>query len=633
VFNLLQQGFIGRFWGTSGAMTPSARWQQAMLALGVRWRALLRRLERRHLRNNELALVVLGGMVGVAVGLGVALVHQIMQWMHQVNYALPPERLLSEGVDLQAWRVLLVPPAGGLAVGAATVLIRRWRSREIVDAVEANALYGGKMSLIDSLNLTLLTLLSGGFGASVGLEAAYTQLGSGSASQLGQTLRLRRNDMRTLVGCGAAAAIAAAFNAPLAGAFYAFELVIGSYSASVLAPVTVAALAGTFAERSVAGAQPLFLIAEEIRVGSWDYVLCSILGLGAGGLGIITMLGVTWIERAFRRPGMPVWFRPALGGVGVGLIAFVWPQVLGSGHGAIQEVIANNPAPMVLVLLIVAKALASALSVGSGFRGGLFSSSLFLGSLFGSFFGGAVMELLPTLDIDPLAYTLVGMGSVAAAIVGAPVTMILLILELTANFYVAVAVTVGVIVASIIVRSTFGYSFATWRFHLRGVPIRSAADIGWIRDLTVGKLMREDVHVAAEDLPLAEFRRLFPLGATKRVFLTDKDGHYAGIVVTSDAHNPDLDERLPTLRTHDIRHAETQFLLPHQNVREALDRFLSAELEALPVLASTTDHRIVGFMTEAYALRRYNQELERARADDVMASTLFGPAVRTRTAE
>jgi CIC family chloride channel protein len=211
--------------------------------------------------------------------------------------------------------------------------------------------------------------------------------------------------------------------------------------------------------------------------------------------------------------------------------------------------------------------------------------------------------------------------------------MILLILEMTANFYVAVAVMVGVIVASIIVRLTFGYSFATWRFHLRGVPIRGAADIGWIRDLTVGKLMREDVHVAAEDLPLAEFRRRFPLVGPKRVFLTDKDGYYAGIVLASDAHNPDLDERLEELRAHDIRQGETQFLLPHQNVRAALDRFMNAEIEALPVLASATDHRIVGFMTEAYALRRYNQELERARAEDLVASTLFGPSTRGRVAD
>jgi len=600
-------------------------WRETAFLLRVRWRALLRGLDRRHLRSNEIALTVLSALVGMAVGFGVALVRQVMQWMHVVAYGMSPYHLLSEGIGLTWWRVLLVPVIGGVVVGVATVIIRRWRPREVVDAIEANALYGGKMSLIDSANLTLLTLLSGGLGASVGMEAAYTQLGAGFASNVGELMRTRRNDLRTLVGGGAAAAIAAAFNAPLAGAFYAFELVIGSYSPAVLAPVTAAALAGTFATRWAVGSQPIFYISDAITVHGWDYAWFVLLGIGAAGLGIVTMLGVTWIERGFRRQSIPLWARPAIGGAVVGLIAFFWPQVLGSGHGAIESVIGRNFPPLALLLLIPAKAIASAVSVGSGFRGGLFSSSLFLGSLFGSVAGGLVALLLPGMAIDQLAYTLVGMGSVAAAIVGAPVTMILLILEMTANFYVAIGVTVGVVIASVIVRSTFGYSFATWRFHLRGVPIRGAFDVGWIRDLTVRKLMRRDVHLISENLPLADLRQQFPLGGAKRVFLTDANGDYAGMVMTPDAHNPDLDERLPNLRAADLRQGENQFLLPHQNVRAALDRFVETELEALPVLASATDRKVIGFLTEAYALRRYNHALERARGDDLTYGSLFGP--------
>jgi chloride channel protein, CIC family len=609
----------------AAAVRPSRGWHDARFLVRVRWRALLRGLERRHLRSNEIALTLFGGVLGAAVGIGVVVVHQLSQWLHEMLFKVPPDRLLSEGVGLSWWRVLVVPCVGGLVVGVATLVIRRLRPREVVDAIEANALYGGKMSLIDSANLTLLTLLSGGFGASVGLEAAYTQLGAGFASNVGEVLRLRRHDMRTLVGCGAAAAIAAAFNAPLAGAFYAFELVIGAYSAPVLAPVTAAALAGTFTARQMGGSQPIFFVSESISIGGWDYPLFGLLGVAAAGIGILTMLCVTWIERGFRRNAVPVWLRPVIGGIGVGLVAFFWPEVLGSGHGGIEMVIANNFAPLALILLVPAKALASAFSVGSGFRGGLFSSSLFLGSIFGAASGAFLALVLPGLGIDRLAYTVVGMGTMAAAIIGAPVTMILLTLEMTANFYVTVGVTVGVIVASMIVRSTFGYSFATWRFHLRGVPIRGAQDVGWIRDLTVRKMMRRDIHTVSENLPLAELRAQFPLGGTNRVFLLDAKGDYAGMVVTADAHNPDLDERLANLRAADLRQAETQFLLPHQNVRAALDRFVSAEVEALPVLASATDRKAIGFVTEAYALRRYNQELEQARGDEFADPTLFGP--------
>jgi CIC family chloride channel protein len=604
---------------------PVRNWRDTRFLLKVRWRALLRGLERRHLRSNEIALTVFATILGVPIGIGVVIVHQMSLWLHQMLFEVERGKLLSEGIGVAWWRVLIVPVVGGLVVGVITLIIRRFRPREVVDAIEANALYGGKMSLIDSANLVFVTLLSGGFGASVGLEAAYTQMGAGFASNVAEMLRLRRQDMRTLVGCGASAAIAAAFNAPLAGAFYAFELVIGAYSAPVLAPVTAAALSATFTERLLGRAQPIFFVSEAIKIGGWDYLLFGLLGVVAAGIGILTMLCVTWIERGFRQNAIPVWARPVLGGVALGLIAFFWPQVLGSGHGGIEMVISNNFAPLALILLVPAKALASAFSVGSGFRGGLFSSSLFLGSIFGAAAGAFLSVVLPGLGIDPLAYTIVGMGTMAAAIVGAPVTMVLLALEMTANFYVTVGVTVGVIVASMIVRSTFGYSFATWRFHMRGVSIRGPQDVGWIRDLTVRKLMRRDIHTVSENLPLAEFRRQFPLGGSNRVFLLDAKGDYAGMVITADAHNPDLDERLASLRVADLRQAETQFLLPHQNVRAALDRFVSAEVEALPVLASATDRKVIGFVTEAYALRRYNQEFEQARGDEFADPTLFGP--------
>lgn len=594
--------------------------------LRLRWRALLRNVGRRQVRDNEVALSVVSAIIGATVGIGVVAVREFVQLLHQLNFGLPSGRLLSEGIGLTQWRIALIPCVGGLLVGLVALAIRRLRPHEIVDAIEANALYGGKMSLIDSLNLMLLTLMSSGFGASVGLEAAYTQLGAGAASRFGTILRVRRNDLRTLVGCGAAAAIAAAFNAPLAGAFYAFELIIGSYSTQVLAPVIIAALTGTFAARLTVGSEPLFFVSTPTTIHGWDYAIFAAMGVGAAFLGIVTMLGVTWIEKLLRGGRVPAWARSACGGLVVGGIALVCPQVLGSGHGAIQEVIGGQIPVLPLLLLIPAKALASAISVGSGFRGGLFSSSLFLGALFGSVVAGTAQHIFPGIEADRLAYILVGMGSVAAAIVGAPITMILLILELTADFYASVGVMIGVVVAIMIVRLGFGYSFATWRFHQRGIPLRGATDIGWIRDLTVGRLMRRDAQLISENLPLAEFRRHFPLGATKQVFLTDGDGNYAGVINTVDAHNPDLDDRIEAMTAGSLRHGEGEYLLRFENVRTALDHFVAAELEALPVLAGPVDRKVIGLLTEAYALRRYNQELEKARGD-LGDSSLFAPSM------
>jgi chloride channel protein, CIC family len=603
----------------------------SLVGLRVRWRALLRGLRRKNLRNNEVALIVASAALGVVIGLGVIVIQDLVQRIHELGFAIPAGRHLSEGVAPDWWRVLLLPVVGGLLSGGVSFLIRRWRPREIVDAIEANALFGGKMSLTDSANLTILTLISSGFGASVGLEAAYTQLGSGIASWFGQNLGFRRGDLRTLVGCGAAAAIAAAFNAPLAGAFYAFELVIGNYAPAMLAPIAMAALSGTLVVRSISGEEAIFGVDAEVHIAGMDYALFAALGVAAAGIAVATMVAVTRIERLVRRQAMPSWLRPTIGGIAVGLVATIYPQILGSGDGAIQRILEHSLPWSILVGLIAAKALASAISVGTGFRGGLFSSSLLLGAVF----GGAMVIVLQAairqlgfadLELDRIAYTLVGMSSVAAGIVGAPLTMIFLVLELTGSFIATLGVMVGVIIASLVVRLTFGYSFATWRFHVRGVPIRGAYDIGWLEDLTVGKLMQRDVQATAAATTVGAFRERFPLGAVKRVVLIDSDGRYAGIVATADLHHPDLDDKLDQPVGEALRVAADQFLLPEQNVRVALGRFLAAETETLAVLDSVRSQRVVGFLTEAYALRRYNEELERSRADELGDRTLFGPA-------
>jgi CIC family chloride channel protein len=604
--------------------SPTRPWRGATL----RARLWLDRVFERKLRDNEIALLAIAALLGAVAGIGVGAVERFVQLFHQLNFAIAAETHLSAAGTIAWWRLLVVPIIGGLLSGTAATLIRRRRPRETVDAIEANALFGGRMSLTDSAALTGLTMISSGFGASVGMEAGFTQLGAGFASHLGQRLRVRRSDLRTLVGCGAAAAIAAAFDAPLAGAFYAFELVIGGYSAPVLAPIAVAALSGTLVVRGIFGADSIFALDQPIHVSGLDYALFAALGVVAAAIGIATMIGVTWVERIFRRLKVPLWVRPAIGGAVVGLIATIFPEVMGSGHGAVQLSLNHAFPPGVLVGLVAAKGLASAVSVGSGFRGGLFSSSLLLGSVYGgaavvlieaafSAFGGA------PLSLDPVAYMLVSMASMAAAIIGAPLTMIFLVLEQTGSFLAAVGVMVGVIIASVVVRLTFGYSFATWRFHQRGVAIRGAYDIGWIQDLTVEKLMRRDFQTAPLGMAVAAFRAQFPLTGAKRVFLVDEQIRYAGMVVTADAHDPDIegDRRIDELRV-----AEDNFLLPGQNVRLALNRFTNAAIETLAVVSDAAERRVIGFLTEGYALRRYNEEFERVRAAELGERTLFGPA-------
>jgi CIC family chloride channel protein len=574
------------------------------------------------LRDSELFLLVLALVIGVAAGLGVVLIDLLLSLLRQAAFNIPSDAHLSD-LDLGPLRVLMMPVLGGVLVGLLAALLRRWRPREVVDAIEANALFGGRMSVGDSLGLVAATLLSGGFGASVGLEAAYTQLGAALASRLGRRVELRRDDVRTLVGCGAAGAIAAAFNAPLTGAFYAFELIIGAYTLQTLAPVGIAALTGALVVRGLVGSNPIFVVWHEIIIRPSDYPAFFAVGLASAGLGILVMKGVTSTEALFRSLAVPRWARPTLGGFLIGAMALLFPQILGSGHGGIMQVLHSGFELPFLAGLIVAKIVASAVSIGSGFRGGLFSTSLFLGSLFGSFIGAVVATIAPGLHADPLVYALVGMGSVAAAIVGAPVTMIMIVLETTGDFTATIGVMVGVVTAAIGVRHWFGYSFATWRFHLRGLAIRSPEDVGWINDLLIGPMMRRDPAVIAAALSPDEMRRRFPASSTRLVFVVDDHGRLCGAVDPGEANPADGADAQKTVG--ELVTKPVSFLLPGENLRTALDRFSEAAQETLPIIDNLEDRRVIGYLSEAYALRRYALELERHRGGRHDDAGIFSP--------
>ena len=567
------------------------------------------------LRADEIAFVALAILVGAGAGFAVTVMSRTTQLLHELLFAIEPGTRLSASTGLEAWRVLLVPVAGGLLLGAVMSASGRFRSRQVVDPIEANALYGGRMSLLDSLGVGLETMISNGAGASVGLEAGYTQVGAGMASALGGRIRLRRNDLRILVGCGAAGAIAAAFEAPLTGAFYAFELVIGGYAVAALAPVVASALTGAAIAKLLV-AQTTSLEIVSTMTPTWqDELLLLLVAALAGLAGIGLMIGVTNAERIIRATRLPRAVRPALGGVAVGGLALLAHQVLASGHGALASLLVG-PLPLREIALVLAcKAAASAISIGSGFRGGLFFASLFMGALTGALIAGGINALVPALYADPQAYALIGMSSMAVAVVGGPMTMVFMALEMTGDFALAPSLIAGVLIAALASRRLFGFSFATWRFHLRGEAIRSAHDIGWIRNLSVGRLMRRDVRTVRADTVLAAFRRQFPLGSTGRVVALDEAERYAGIVLLPEAHGPELDDQAANLKLETLLHYRDVVLLPSMNVKEAAAMFESAAADALAVVDDPEQRQVLGILTEAHALRRYTEELDQRRRE------------------
>jgi CIC family chloride channel protein len=569
---------------------------------------------RAFVRAHETSLVVLAVLVGAISGLVVAAMSTAVEALHVALFNLEWGDRLSSQYRIEPWRALLVPSLGGLLLGLAFLGLSRWRPAREIDPIEANALHGGQMSFRGSVIVALQTVWSSGVGASVGLEAGYTQLASGLAASLGRAFHLRRADQRIMVGCGAAAAIAGAFGAPLAGAFYAFELVIGGYTPASLTPVGVAAVAGYFVT------QGFTVLSFGVGVGpvgdvlGRDLAIASLLGILAALTGIAIMRGVTLCETLLAKTRLWPPLRPALGGLAVGLLALVTPQVMSSGHGALHFAGFVSIPLTVIAIMFALKAIASVVSLGSGFRGGLFFATLFLGALGGHLFAAGFDVIWPGLNLNPNVYAIVGMSALSASVIGGPLTMSFIALESTGNLWLTTAVLVAVILSTQITRELFGYSFATWRLHLRGETIRSAADVGWLRDLTVGRLMRSDVATVNADMKIEEFREKFPLGSKTQVVAVDAAGRDAGLALVAEAH---AQETAQVGKLAGILHHRDVVLYPVMNIQDAIAVFDSAEAESLAVVDSDDQWRPIGILTEAHAMRRYAEESEQRRREAI----------------
>jgi CIC family chloride channel protein len=350
--------------------------------------------------------------------------------------------------------------------------------------------------------------------------------------------------------------------------------------------------------------------ASNISVETHHYLIYAGLGAICAVLGIALMRAVGAVERGTRRSGLPEWARPAVGLLLLMPIALVSPQVLSTGHDALHADLAIGASLGFILLVLFAKSAASIVSLGFGFRGGLFFASLFLGTLIGDIFADSLTMLAGYPVVDPRNAALVGMAAFAVAVVGGPMTMAMLVLQATHDFSLTGAVLAASLVSSTIVRELFGYSFSTWRLHLRGETIKSARDVGWVKTLTAGRMMRKETRPTSAAMTIAEFRRTFPLGSTSRVELADTQDVYEGIVVVPAAYADGVDVNAAVATVASGRDA---VLTPDMDIVAVMASFDKARTDELAVVSP--DRQVLGILLETYVRRRYAEEIEKAQRE------------------
>ena len=408
--------------------------------------------------DEQITLVAVALVVGLAAGCCAVLFRELLAIFQSIFLGTGEEDLTEFIAGLPAWKIVLAPTVGGLLVGIYIRVFLRGRPMGVAQVMEASAA-GGRMELVPALHGAVANALTLGAGGSSGREGPVVHLGAAAASWLARRFHNRRGAARTLLACGVAGAVAASFNAPFAGIFFAQEVVIGRYAFGALVPVAVSSVVATLISHAVYGAYPAFIV-PEFSLGSWlEFPAFVLLGGVTAVTAVIFIRSIRITARLAEASTVPAWMRPALAGLAVGLIAVVFPQVLGVGYGATDNALKAEYGLWLLIGLIVAKTAATSLTIGGGMGGGVFSPSLFLGAMLGGAFGSVAGSVAPHLFAGVGAYALVGMGAMAGAVLGAPISTILIMVELTGDYQLTMAVTLATVTAAMLTRALNGASY------------------------------------------------------------------------------------------------------------------------------------------------------------------------------
>ena len=508
-------------------------------------------------------------------------------------------------MGLAWWQRLLTPALGGLAAGLVLCygmrLVGRVRSNNLLEAVVAG---DGRLSLRMALVQALSSLLSIGSGASIGREGLITQLSASVASRWGQFHDWQPYRLRLMVACGAAAGMAAAYNAPLSGAVFAAQIVLGNFSMNLFAPLILSAVVATMMSRSVFGLEPWYQVPpfNFTRLGQLPWFLC--LGLVSGVAGAFFLKSFQWSERLFHQLPIRLCARIGLAGLGVGLMAVFYPEVWGNGYEATNHFLTHPVSAPFMLGLFLAKVAATVLAVGAGTVGGVFTPTFFVGAAVGCGFGAILHGAGLAESLPSGAFALVGMGSVLAATVHSPLLAMIVIFELSLNYSIMPPLMLACAVSTLVARRLHPESVYTAPLRRAGVaPAGDDLQPGAATRKKVGDLMRDPVKPMPLSASFQEVADRFLASATNHLPVVDAEQRLLGIIVLQDLkEHLNAGPALHAVIAYDLMRPPPDCLTPNQSLTEALPVLLASELHNIPVVNSLEQHRLVGSLSRSEAL-------------------------------
>lgn len=558
------------------------------------------------------------GLAMISIGLGSSLAvlafKDSISFVHNLLFTRFYGQISGWGV----WTLVLVPVIGGLLVGLMRhYLVPAERHHGVAGIMESVALAGGRLRYQRVLVKTIAAAVSIGSGASVGPEDPSVQIGSNLGSFIGQKLHMSDARTRLLVAMGAASGIAAAFNAPIAGVFFAIELVLGELTTSAFGMVVFSAVISAVTTRAIIGPTPAFPIPAYDFHAPIELAFYLILGILAAIVSVIYIKGIYWAHDWFHHSRIPLWLRPMLVGALIGAIGIFLPEVFGDGYEAITEILFGRMTVIYLLLvLLFLKVILTSLSLGAGFMGGVFAPSLFLGAALGESLGLIVANWFPNMAIQPSAFALVGMAAVLAGTVRAPATAIILLFEMTNDYRILLPLMFAVVISVYLSRSMHEASVYELSLLRKGIHLQRGRDIDVLETLTVKEVMRDIPATVQLHMPLRMASSMMDMARVHGLPVVGNDGALWGVISLTDIDRA-MEQQESNLDRPSGEFCSRKLVLayPNETVRDAMQRMSGRDIGRMPVVSPDDETRLVGWLSRRDIIRAYELALSRRSAD------------------
>jgi CIC family chloride channel protein len=578
-------------------------------ALDVGWRSFIRkawdRLLHASVRETQV-LLISGLLVGIGAGLGAVVFRELISgctfFFFQVLLPLL-SRLLGPAA------IIVIPALGGLVFGPLIYFFaREAKGHGVPEVMLAVAQKGGRIRPVVAAVKSLASAICIGSGGSVGREGPIVQIGSALGSSFGQLFRMSEARTRMLVACGAAGGIAATFNAPIAGVFFALEIILGEFSTHSFGVVVIASVTASVIGRFAFGNVPAFPLPSYQLLHVTEFPLYAILGILGAVAGVAFTHILYWFEDRFDAVSMPEYLKPVPGGLMLGLLGFFLPQVFGVGYPAMSMALAGHYALGLLLLLVVAKILAVSLTIGSGGSGGVFAPSLFIGAMLGEAYGTFLQGVFPGVVTHPGNYGLVGMAAVFAGAARAPITAVIILFELTGDYSVILPLMAAVVISTIVSEMLGKETIYTLKLKRRGINLRTGKADGLMQQIPVGQAMTTELLLLPHLLTVAEAVRKLKQTHEWAVLVVDEAGALVGLLTANEIEEAVLAERgEETLAA--LISTPAVAIFADETLDEAMWRMGVHDQKALPVLERSDGRHPIGLLSRDDIFQAYSVAL------------------------